>query len=84
MSEIFFKREKDRLGREITELKQRIVELEAPKAEQPHPMSPSSGRATTRSGGVKKPFDPWAPTGDAVFDALRSRAGQPKRRSWLE
>lgn len=32
----------------------------------------------------ENPYDPWAPTGDVIFDSLRSYTGQPKKRkSWL-
>jgi hypothetical protein len=72
-SEIHLKRENDRLRREISELKAKIAAL-VPKQPEASKESPAP---------EKKPFDPWAPTGDAVFDALRSRGGQPKRRSWL-
>jgi hypothetical protein len=63
------KRENDRLRARITELESLIPKQPEASKESPAP--------------AKKAFDPWAPTGDAVFDALRSRAGQPKRRSWL-
>jgi hypothetical protein len=76
LSYIHQKKQHDRLRREISELKAKIAEL-APK-------QPEASKTTPEvAAEAKKPFDPWAPTGDVVFDALRSRAGQPRRRSWL-
>jgi hypothetical protein len=75
-TEIHLKRENDRLRREIAELKAKIAELT--------PKQPEASKAPEVAIEAKKPFDPWAPTGDPVFDALRSYDGMPKRRrrSW--
>ena len=80
MSEIYLKRDNDRLRKEITILQQRITELEALVPQQPEASKVAPEVATE----AKKPFDPWAPTGDDVFDALRRYDGMSKRRrkSW--
>ena len=69
-----------RIKRENDRLRARITELESLIPKQPE----ASKESPEVSTEAKKPFDPWAPTGDVVFDALRRYDGMPRRRrrSW--
>ncbi len=68
------RRDNSRIRGELDEARAKIYELTARLPKQVE---------STKPAEVKKQFNPWAPTGDPVFDALRKYDGQPRRRSWL-
>jgi hypothetical protein len=70
------KRDNARIRSELDEAKAKITELEARLPKQPE-------ASKDKPAVEKKPFNPWAPTGDPVFDALRKYDGESRRRSWL-